>query len=105
MSDPTARPTPAAVPGPSGPGESAVSPAGRDALEWRLREATGLLAVAPGISSATDLAQGLRLIFSRRRRLLPRLVGATAALRAGGAGASRRHRGAGGRAPQPCAAS
>jgi len=69
MSDPTARPTPAAVPGPSGPGESAVSPAGRDALEWRLREATGLLAVARVISSATDLAEGLRLICHELGRL------------------------------------
>ena len=69
MNDPTARPTPAAVPGPSGPGESSVSPARRDALELRLREATGLLAVARVISSATDLAEGLRLICHELGRL------------------------------------
>src|SRR5258705_6103632 len=69
MSDPTARPTPAAAPGPPRFGESSASSTSREALERRLREATGLLAVARVISSATDLAEGLRSICHELGRL------------------------------------
>jgi GAF domain-containing protein len=69
MSDPTARPTPAAAPGLPRFGESSVSSSSRDTLEQRLREATGLLAVARVISSATDLAEGLRSICHEVGRL------------------------------------
>jgi len=48
-----------------GPGSSA----GQDALESRLREATSLLAVARVVGSATDLAEGLRLICHELARL------------------------------------
>jgi len=69
MSDSTARPTPAAAPGPPRFGESSASSTSRDVLEQRLREATGLLAVARVISSATDLAEGLRSICHELGRL------------------------------------
>jgi hypothetical protein len=52
-------------PGPPRFGESSASSTSRDVLEQRLREATGLLAVARVISSATDLAEGPPIDLSR----------------------------------------
>src|SRR5207244_13195447 len=63
MSDET--PTPIA-------GSAAEPPAASEILEARLRETTGLLAVARVVSSTTDLPEALRLIC----RELGRLTGA-----------------------------
>src|SRR5215831_3671851 len=65
MSDPTAN-LPAQAPRPS---SLHGSPATPEALETRLREATGLLAVARVVGSATDLGEGLRLICHELGRL------------------------------------
>src|SRR5262247_1006649 len=65
MSDPTAN-LPAQAPRPSSLHDSPAAP---EALEARLREATGLLAVARVVGSATDVAEGLRLICHELGRL------------------------------------
>ena len=65
MSDPTAN-LPAQAPGSRGPHEVSVTP---EALEAKLREATGLLAVARVVGSITDLGEGLRLICHELARL------------------------------------
>src|SRR5215813_1588386 len=65
MSDPTAN-LPAQAPRPSSLHDSSATP---EALEARLREATGLLAVARVVGSATDLGEGLRLICHELGRL------------------------------------
>src|SRR5436853_492191 len=59
MSDET--PTPIA-------GAAAEPPAASEVLEARLRETTGLLAVARVVSSTTDLPEALRLIWWERGR-------------------------------------
>jgi PAS domain S-box-containing protein len=69
MSTEKSHPTDAAAPGPLGGVDSQASPAAREALEARLRETTGLLAVARVVGSATDLAEGLRLICHELARL------------------------------------
>src|SRR5215470_9413955 len=65
MSDPTAN-LPAQAPRPSSLHDSPATP---EALEARLREATGLLAVARVVGSVTDLGEGLRLICHELGRL------------------------------------
>ena len=60
MSDET--PTPIA-------GAAAEPPAASEILEARLRETTGLLAVARVVSSTTDLPEALRLICRELGRL------------------------------------
>src|SRR5215813_13970742 len=65
MSDPTAN-LPAQAPRPSSLHDSPATP---EALETRLHEATGLLAVARVVGSATDLGEGLRLICHELGRL------------------------------------
>jgi GAF domain-containing protein/signal transduction histidine kinase/CheY-like chemotaxis protein len=66
MSKEKAGPTRATAPGSSG---AAPAKASQAALEARLRETTGLLGVARVVSSATDLAEALRLICHELARL------------------------------------
>ena len=67
--DPSGPPASVGPPAPAGPLDAQASPAAREALEARLREATGLLGVARVVGSATDLPEGLRLICHELARL------------------------------------
>src|SRR6266571_264220 len=69
MSKDEAHLTPAASPVSSETAAAQATPAARAALEARLRETTGLLEVARVVSSATDLAEALRLICHELARL------------------------------------
>ncbi len=69
MSREKAPPTPAATPGSPETVAAQIPSAAREVLETRLRETTGLLAVARVVGSATDLPEGLRLICHELSRL------------------------------------